>query len=488
MSVIKMGRMALVCAIVVAWAGLACAAASVAELPTAAPAPVVIAQAAAPSMPAAAPPSAASASSVATLTGQTPVAGVPRMTSGPNGIPIGTKITMANWQQYQAFMPDGMVQLFQGALFWKMPPDLEIDIGPTYNYPLPKSYNDATEQYSPQVRLQRLPNGHWTLTNYVAGRPFPNPQDPDKGQKILADEWFAYGPHVSALSPETGLGSTCTSDRFGNNNCLKFSAVFRQLDYNTDPGIPRTESGAEGAWYTEWLMIEEPEESKYTADLTIFYSDMDKPEGNFVYVPSLRRSLRLASTARCAPLFSTDFTHDDERAGFNGGIATFDATFLRDQKIIALANLTTADGAFPDNYDMPLGFARPSWGAWSVRDTYVLDTRRVATASKGYCYGKRIMYVDKNFFHEQWMDLYDANMKLWKTGMVSFRVRVVPNIGVAALSSLAFQFWDLQSDHATYTFTADGAGRDIVINQAVPPQYNNIDRYSTPSGLMQINR
>jgi hypothetical protein len=233
-------------------------------------------------------------------------------------------------------------------------------------------------------------------------------------------------------------------------------------------------------------MIEEPEESKYTADLTIFYQDFAEPEANFIFVPSLRRSLRLATTARCAPLFSTDFIHDDERAGFNGGITVFDGQFLRNQNIIGLTDLTTADGDFPGNYDMPLGWAKPSWGAWSVRSVYVLDVRRVASESKGYCYGKRIMYVDTHFFHEQWMDIYDANMKLWKVGAVAFRVRQVPGVGVAQLSSLAFQFWDLQNDHATYTFTADGQGRDLVINENVPQEYRDITKYCTPAGLMQI--
>ncbi len=162
---------------------------------------------------------------------------------------------------------------------------------------------------------------------------------------------------------------------------------------------------------------------------------------------------------------------EDERAGFNGGISTFNATYLRDQKVIALANLTTAAGGFPQNYDMPLGFARPSWGEWSVRDTSVLDVRRIPELASGYCYGKRIMYVDKNFFHEQWMELYDAQMRLWKIGLVE---------------SLALQFWDMQNDHVTYTFTADGAGRDIVINDAVPKEYDDIAKYSTPAGLMQI--
>src|SRR5215469_7057903 len=48
-----------------------------------------------------------------------------------NGIPIGTKITQANWEQYQQFMPESMIHLFKGDLFWHMPKDLVIEVGPT---------------------------------------------------------------------------------------------------------------------------------------------------------------------------------------------------------------------------------------------------------------------------------------------------------------------------------------------------------------------
>jgi hypothetical protein len=43
---------------------------------------------------------------------------------------IGTKITMSNWQQYRQFMPVGMIHEFEGRYAWKMPADVEIDIGP----------------------------------------------------------------------------------------------------------------------------------------------------------------------------------------------------------------------------------------------------------------------------------------------------------------------------------------------------------------------
>jgi hypothetical protein len=44
---------------------------------------------------------------------------------------------MQNWRQYQQYMPDGMVALFEGQYFWKMPDDVLMDVGPTIIHPLP---------------------------------------------------------------------------------------------------------------------------------------------------------------------------------------------------------------------------------------------------------------------------------------------------------------------------------------------------------------
>ena len=40
---------------------------------------------------------------------------------GSDTIAPGTVITMANWQKYRDFMPDGVIALFEGKYFWKMP-------------------------------------------------------------------------------------------------------------------------------------------------------------------------------------------------------------------------------------------------------------------------------------------------------------------------------------------------------------------------------
>ena len=102
-------------------------------------------------------------------------------------IPPGTTITAQNWTQYKDFMPDGMAGLFAGTYPWKMPSDVQMVVGPTIIHPPPKSYVEATEKYSSQVRIVELADGGLTLANYQGGAPFPNPEEPHKGWKILAN-------------------------------------------------------------------------------------------------------------------------------------------------------------------------------------------------------------------------------------------------------------------------------------------------------------
>jgi hypothetical protein len=39
--------------------------------------------------------------------------------------------------------------------------------------------------------------------------------------------------------------------------------------------------------------------------------DLAKARETYVFVPSLRRSLRLSSSARCSPILGSDFVQDD---------------------------------------------------------------------------------------------------------------------------------------------------------------------------------
>src|SRR5215472_3150712 len=398
-------------------------------------------------------------------------------------MPAGTKITMSNWPRYSQYMPMGMQDLFSGRYFWKMPAAVEIDVGPTVIHPLPRTYIGADRN---DTRVVHLPNGRNDISGYAGGEPFPNPLEPDKGYKLLVDLWFAYAPHLIAGTP-VNLFRTCVVDRYANLSCTLLNYVYRQTAYNTDPGTLRDDARAGDVWFTEWTSVEAPEQSKYTAQLTQFFKDNQRPQELYVYIPAFRRSIRLGVPARCTQVVGTDYLQDDARnIGFNGGIALFDARFLGHRKILALTgNYPALAGDFPVSYYAPIGWPMPSWGRWQLRDVDVIDVRRVPAERAGYCYGSRVIYEDSYTHYALWEDVYDANLRLWKLALLAPRDTPGPGLGLVP-ASVTSSIWDVQNNHMTTGTTQDKYGHDVFINSDVPAEYQDFAKYATPGGLIQI--
>ena len=406
------------------------------------------------------------------------------ITTGADGIPVDTVITTQNWQQYRQFMSDGLVDLFSGKYYWKMPADVSMPVGPTIVNPLPKNYLAATEKYSGQVRVVEQPDGGLSLDGYQGGLPFPNPQEPHKGWKILANVWYRYIPHLSYISN----GGGCTLNSTGNINCSTGNVVYRQLSYNTDPGTTN-EVDPEGRFYTQWFMILEPEQDRYTASLTIAYNDLKRPQDLYAFIPSLRRYQPVSAMARCGQNSGMDINQDDYRSGFNANITQFNVDYVGERKVLSLILSKMPDGKFPENYDMPLGWPMPSWGKWQLRDTDVISASKIPSASSGYCYGKRVMYVDKADSAPLWEELYDPKNALWKIGGLFLHTVDVPNIGpVDSSGSLIYAFWDIQKNHASIIADPTDTSHQFYVNEQTPKEFLDETRYSTPSGLNLIMR
>jgi len=405
-------------------------------------------------------------------------------------IPPGTVITKQNWRQYKDFFSEGVQTFWEGNGFWKMPDDVEIHVVRTRVYPLPKPFVEANEKYGGQTRLLTQADGRWRLENYVAGFPFPNPSGPNKALEIAADVTYRVQGYVYAGFPNSGSSAPFyTKDRFGNWSAETVDYLYRQLAYNWSPAVPRVDPLAAGAWYTEWLMAETPEQSRYTADLTIFFQDNLRDEANYVFIPALRRTLQLSTTARCAPLLGSDMTHDDQRVGWNGGVGHFDADFVREQKLLSLVQMTPAVGNFPADYDGELGWPKPSWGPWELRDVWVINVHRIPSLAAGYCYGKRIMYIDKSTYQTLAEDLYDSNNKLWKVVWMGLMPGKFDNYGTQSFGGGIIEvYWDVQNDHVSYVTSVTPDGRSWSVDSEVAPEYNNVAEYSTPGGLMQVMR
>jgi Protein of unknown function (DUF1329) len=395
----------------------------------------------------------------------------------------GTIITMQNWHTYREYMPDGMAELFAGKYFWRMPQDVEMDVGPTLIHPLPRNYLAATEKYANQVRLVNLPDGATALSGYQGGIPFPNPREPETGWKVLANLWFRYLPH---LSVDTN-GVVCTMDGSNQVSCKDGMKVYRQLSYNTDPGTPSTIPGAEGKYFTQYESVKEPEQERYTTVLTISYTDLTRPEDVYVFIPALRRSQRMSSSARCSADLGTDETPDERRYGFDTNLTHIRAEFVGGKRILTLMDFTMPTGRFPDNYDMPIGWPRPSWGKWQLRDVDVINVTNLSNYPN-HCLGRRVVYVDKATYAPLWEDLYDQNLKPWRFVGFFLRTLDIPEIGpVDTSNSMVYGFWDVKYSHAT-VFAEAAEGQPFYMNDQAPKEFLDLERYTTPGGLSLILR
>jgi hypothetical protein len=399
-------------------------------------------------------------------------------------IPDGTVINHSNWIHYKDFMPDGMVKLWSGEYGLKMPDDGQIEVGPTVIHSLPKGYLEATEKYSAQVKLIELPDGGLTLSGYGGGIPFPNPADPQKGWKILANLWYRYLPYLNVDTH----GAGCVVNGGGGINCKYVNIVQRQLAFITDPGMPSTVPGAGDKFFTQWLMVTEPEQSRYTATLTISYDDLARNEDSYVFLPALRRYQPISTLARCSPNQGTDSTQEEYRNGFDSNLTELKVDFLGAKKIVMLLPDQMPAAEFPADFDMPLGWPKPSWGKWQVRDVNVISASKLPSHAQGYCYGKRVMYVDQATSAPLWEDLYDKDMKLWRVYGLFLHPAEVPHVGIEDTAGpMVYAFWDVQNTHTTF-FIDPSNGQPFYINDNAPKDYLDMQRYTEPSGLNLIMR
>jgi hypothetical protein len=396
-------------------------------------------------------------------------------------IPVGTKITPSNWQKYKDYMPQGLQIVLSGTSVWKVPPDAVMEVGPLVDYRVPKSWYDATEKYKNQTRLKKLDTGGYTVEGYQSGTPFADYSGPDQAYKILYNLYYHYGGSIAHYESDS-----YEIDRYLNNALGLSYQVFLQFTHISDPGFPGYASEMPGYYSSYYNELEQPEQSKYTSPLELLFDDPQKLPEFYVFLPSLRRALRLSSSARCAPYAGGDYVGDDIYAGIPLPVGWFQAKYVGRKKMLMFRPIPGNREQFDiakNFYYPPMLFPKPSVGKWQVFDAVIIDVARVPSLNGGYCYGLRRMYADPRTWNVMWIDLFDQQQKYWKLMGWLESPEPVPEGGYVANIRGVNWMVDFQNTHASFALV----GRDTFqINQQVPKQFFDVGRYGSPAGLAKI--
>ncbi len=408
-------------------------------------------------------------------------------------IPEGTVITGANWRRYASFMPAGMQAMFAGDHFWRMPSDVRIEIGPTIPISLPRRYLDDTASYAKQVTLTQAAEGGYVPAGYVAGIPFPQPEkDPVLAPyEIFYDTYYHYTPRL-----QQNLSCNYIADSYGNfTQSETADSVYSQLAHLSDAGFPQTVPDSIGYSLVKYYQQLSPEQGKYTTSLDISYTDVTRVDDIYMYLPSARRPLRMSEASRCAPLPGGDFTFEESNNGPPSLPQEYKITYTGSRRMMVLAHadpkvfescgtaMSPPQDYFYSGDKGVLPWPRPALGRWEMREVYVIEMRRLPTYASGYCYSRRIIYVDKETLFPLAIDLYDpagALYKFWGGFQTPLRV---PDTGTAlgvngAIELLIVNFKDKHMTMST-------AGHPC-FNTDCNAQYLDARRYASPDGLNKI--
>jgi hypothetical protein len=398
-------------------------------------------------------------------------------------IPVGTKITTQNWKQYAKFMPVWLQTLYARDYHWHIGdgPEFTIEVGPTHDFVLPKKFREDTEKYAGQVTLEKASTGGWTIKNYTAGVPFPNPDEPNKAVKIMYNAWLVFRPAIIHYYTYDWI-----VDQYDNVSKEETDDTWYQLSHLSEPGMPVDLPYSNGVLFAARYLVAAPEQSKYTTELQLQPSDPSRFQENYVFLPSLRRSLRLSSAARCSPVLGTDYVQDD-----GGWMPTnFDPHYLGSKKLLTLimdpakaySSAAYLGGGNTSSGTLP-GWPKAGTNKWELRSYDVIDLQPLPVMGN-YCYSHRVFYVDKqtNITAMAGSEGYDRTGKLYKVLWEA----LVPHEFHGETTILTYTTgmsleWDFQNKHAT-------ANNDELstIDDEVPAQYRDVATLSTPAGLATV--
>jgi hypothetical protein len=342
----------------------------------------------------------------------------------------GDTIGPENWEKVKGMVGENLLSRIKQGYSFK--------IKEAKNFKPPKQYLEATEKYFGQARLGS--NGE--LLNYVAGLPFPHldPHDSQAGLKLAWNfYWRWLGDDVrEGGGTKTGKIIRDVIEKDGSERRADvihhFIRTRGRVTLEPKPNLP-------GYEHIDWMQIradEYPRDTSGTTTLEIRFGDRNREDDLYIYVPSIRRVRRAPPIQRCGTLAPSEFNFDDIRS-FNGKMTDFSYRFLGERKM--LANFSQAQLPF----NRKKGDLLPLEEEWEIQQTYMLE---ITPKDSNYCYPKKVLYIDKNYFDTVWTIVWDTRGNYWKE-QFAFRTQVKLSDGQPILSIGTVVMTNVQNGRST---------------------------------------
>jgi hypothetical protein len=315
----------------------------------------------------------------------------------------GTTIDKNNYSQYKDFFPEFFHEAFTTG--WDMVEPLKITIQATSSNPVPKPFMEATAKNKGKYSIDSA--GYIAGGDYkdIVGFPFPDltPEDKDFAIKFMwnfdyrykLDDMYAMFLNYEKRKGEPTVLSTVES----------WQVSFQNRMFEDPKPLYETANGLRAV---NFLRNVSPPVQKNFMTLLIRYIDQKEPDATFLYLPSMRRTLRGEAGERSTPIQSSTQAPDDFEGGFNGRIPEFKYIYLGEKKIIVLAD---AKLGFKDMKDSKSNMIPVENKGWEVKDVYIFE---ITPKDPKYPHGKKVIYIDKENYWPYYCAGWDRAGALWK--------------------------------------------------------------------------
>ena len=325
--------------------------------------------------------------------------------------------------------------LVSPGVLWRVQSGMTMKIVPTERIDWPPPYTEATEKYSPQVRLS---SDHRSLVGYVAGQPFPllDPNDPEVANKIM---WNYFFRPISTDDYDLRFFD-CESVYAGLHkpyNVLWYYSVGHYAGYNevgrteveplpVDPDFPVSGRYSMTGLYPQLA----PQDGAGAGFIRYRYASPTHGDDAYTYTPSAQRLRRLNESLMSTAQDSGPESYSpDDFECFAGKNENYDWKYLGEKQMLAAID----DPVMPARTCATDGGASHCPADWQMRHLYIIQGVARHDRLPGDLYSKHVLYVDSEADFGMYQDQYDRRGQLFinYTSWLKYADRVTPGARIA---------------------------------------------------------